>query len=171
MRRLFDADYTISEYRQHLGRLLGLFEPLERAVAEATGPEDPARDLQRSGALIRDLYSMGSTAGEIDSLERSCGLLPIKPTGVHRYTYVVLGSMMGARIIVRQLRAVLGAAASFLFYGEENGRSNALWASFCSNLEKTEKHNVPAICATAVAVFDSYEEFLSVPILPAGSRL
>jgi len=33
MSRLFDPGYTVPEYRAHLGRLLGLFEPLERAVA------------------------------------------------------------------------------------------------------------------------------------------
>ena len=170
MTRLFDADYTISEYRQHLGRLLGLFEPLERKVAEATGPQDPVRDLQRSGALIRDLHSMGSTSGEIDALERYGGLGPIESASLHGYTYVILGSMMGASIIVKRLRAVLGTEASFQFYGEGNGRSEVLWASFCSDLERTEKNKVPTICATAVAIFDAYEEWLSAPVLPADRR-
>lgn len=171
MTRLFDASYTISEYRQHLGRLLGLFDPLERAVADATGPDNPVRDLQRSGALIRDLYTMGSTSADIDSLERYRGLWPIEPASLHGYTYVILGSMMGAKIIVKRLRAVLGAEASFQFYGEEDRRSEALWACFCSDLEKTERDNVPTICATAMAIFDAYDEWLSAPVLLAGSRL
>jgi heme oxygenase len=170
MARLFDANYTISEYRQHLGRLLGLFQPLERAVADATGPADPVRDLQRSGALISDLSSMGLTAGEIDSLERYSGLWPIEPASLPGYRYVILGSMMGAKIIVKRLRAVLGPEASFQFYGEGNGRSQALWASFCSDLEKTEEDNVPKICATAVAIFDAYAEWLSAPDSPSGSQ-
>jgi heme oxygenase len=170
MARLFDADYTLSEYRQHLGRLLGLFEPLERAVADVTGADHPVRDLQRSSALVRDLHNMGLTSGEIGSLERYGGLWPIEPASIHGYSYVVLGSMMGAKIIVKRLRAVLGPEASFCFYGDENGRSQALWASFCSDLEKTEQDNVPKICATAVAIFDAYEEWLSAPVLAAGSR-
>jgi hypothetical protein len=68
-RCLFDATFTISGYREHLGRLLGLFEPLERALADAAGPGDPVRGLQRSSALA----------------------------GLQGYTCVVLGSMMGGK--------------------------------------------------------------------------
>jgi len=170
MARLFEADYTISEYRQHLGRLLGLFEPLERAVAGVTAPDHPVRELQRSAALIRDLSSMGLTSGEIDSLERYGGHWPIEPASLNGYSYVILGSMMGAKIIVKRLRAVLGPEASFCFYGDEHGRSQELWASFCPDLEKTEKDDVPKICATAVAIFEAYEEWLSAPVCAAGSR-
>jgi heme oxygenase len=40
MLRLFEGDYAISEYRAHLGRLLGIFEPLEHAAAQAANRED-----------------------------------------------------------------------------------------------------------------------------------
>jgi heme oxygenase len=161
MARLFDANYTISEYREHLGRLLGLFEPIERAVADATHPGDPVRDLQKSSALRDDLRAMGATTRDIGLLERYHGLAPIDPRGLRGYTYVILGSMMGGKIIVKRLRAVLGANASFRFYGEGNGRPEALWASFCSDLEEKGKGDVHAICATAVAIFDAYEAWLS----------
>jgi heme oxygenase (biliverdin-IX-beta and delta-forming) len=170
MARLFDATYTISEYREHLGRLLGLFEPIERAVADATQPGDPVRDLQRSSALRDDLRAMGATTRDIGSLERYQGLAPIDPGGLLGYTYVILGSMMGGKIIVKRLRAVLGADASFRFYGDGNGRPEALWASFCSDLEEKGKGDVQAICATAVAIFDAYEAWLSGPQCLAGIR-
>ena len=170
MARLFDSTYTLSEYRAHLGRLLGLFEPLEHAVAAATTPGDPVRGLRRSGALIDDLFAMGASAPYIDSLERYAGFGPIDPAGLQGYAYVVLGSMMGAKIIVRRLRAVLGTDTSFRFYGDGSGRSDSLWASFCSDLGKNGKDNVPAICATAVTIFDAYAAWLSVPTMLAGSR-
>ena len=81
---LFDADYTLMEYRAHLGRLLGLFEPLERAVADAASPGGPARDLQRSDDLVFDLRRMGSTAGKstrwsgIDGPRRSSRLVCVR---------------------------------------------------------------------------------------------
>jgi heme oxygenase len=168
--RLFDANYTISEYREHLGRLLGLFEPLERAVADATLPGDPVRDLQRSSALRDDLRAMGATTRDICSLERYHGLAPFDPDGLRGYTYVILGSMMGGKIIVKRLRAVLGADASFRFYGDGNRRPEAAWTSFCSNLEENGKGDVHAICATAVAIFDAYESWLAGPQRPAGVR-
>src|SRR5664279_1671863 len=71
MLRLFDAAYTISEYRSHLGRLLGLFEPLERAAARAAHPSAPVYSFQRSSALRQDLRIMGATAEDIDALELS----------------------------------------------------------------------------------------------------
>jgi heme oxygenase len=170
MARLFDATYTISEYREHLGRLLGLFEPLERAVAEATDPGDPVRGLQRSGALRDDLRAMGAAPKDIESLERYRGFGPIEPAGVPGYTYVILGSMMGGKIIVRRLRDILGKDAGFRFYGDGNGRSGTLWASFCADLEKDGRNNVQAICTTAVAIFDAYAAWLPAPIRVAGSR-
>jgi heme oxygenase len=170
MARLFEATYTIPEYQAHLGRLLGLFEPLERAVAEASVPGDPVRDFRRSGAILDDLRAMGATTRDVDSLERYGGLGPIKPTGLQGYTYVILGSMMGGKIIVRRLRATLGADASLRFYGDGNGRPESLWASFCSDLETNGANNVQAICATAVAVFDAWAAWLSEPISAEGGQ-
>jgi heme oxygenase len=161
MARLFDPDYTIAEYRTHLGRLLGLFEPLESAVA---GRTDPRYSLGRSDALRKDLRIMGATDSEIDSLDRSREIPVIEPAGLYGYLYVVLGSMLGGKIIVKRLRSVLGPAASVHFYGGGNGYSEALWRSFCHDLETQE--NPGAICATAVAVFDAYAAWLPEPPLP-----
>ena len=169
MARLFDAGYTISEYREHLSRLLGLFEPLEHAVAEATPPGDPVRGLQRSGALRDDLRAMGATRQDIESLERYGGFAPIEPAGVPGYTYVILGSMMGGKIVVKSLRAILGQDAGFRFYGDGKGCPETLWASFCSDLEENG-NDVQAICATAVTIFDAYAAWLPGPIRGAGSR-
>jgi heme oxygenase len=170
MSRLFDAAYTIPEYKSHLGRLLGLFEPLECAVACAADPGNPVRALGRSNALREDLTIMGATASDMDALERCRRLPRIEPAGLYGYAYVILGSMMGGEIIVKRLRTILGPAASFHFYGAGNGRSELLWASFCSDLEKNGKDNVEAICATAVDIFDAYASWLSEPIRQKGNH-
>jgi heme oxygenase len=170
MSRLFDVAYTIPEYQSHLGRLLGLFEPLECAVACAADPGNPVRALERSSALREDLTIMGATASDIDTLERCRWLPRIEPAGLYGYAYVILGSMMGGKIIVKRLRTILGPAASFHFYGDGNGRSESLWGSFCSDLEKNGKENVAAICATAVEIFDAYASWLSEPLLLKGNR-
>jgi heme oxygenase len=169
MLRLFAIDFTILEYKAHLGRLLGLFEPLECAVACAAGGADSIRALGRSHALREDLRIMGSTARDIDALER-CSWLPfIDPAGLYGYAYVVLGSMKGGKIIVKRLRSILGPAASFHFYGYGNGGSDSLWATFCSELEAHGRENVGAICATAVAIFEAYAAWLSRPIRQPGN--
>jgi heme oxygenase len=169
MSRLLDSKYTIHEYQSHLGRLLGLFEPLEFAVARAADPENPVRSLERSSALREDLTIMGASASDIQALERCSWLPSIASAGLYGYAYVVLGSMKGGKIIVKRLRSTLGPAASFHFYGDGNGGSDALWASFCSELEAHGKENVEAICATAVAVFDAYAAWLSAPLRQPGN--
>lgn len=161
MARLFAETYTIAEYREHLGRLLGLFEPLERAVADATTTGNPLRDLQRSGALVEDLRAMGATTRDIHELERYRGFGALEPTGLPGYAYVILGSMMGGKIIVRRLRSTLGPDASFRYYGDGSGCSEALWKTFCQDLEKNDENNIPTICATAEAIFDAYAAWLS----------
>jgi heme oxygenase (biliverdin-IX-beta and delta-forming) len=164
MSRLFDTDYTLHEYRAHLARLLGLFEPLKYAVACASDPTNPARSLERTSALRDDLATMGATAREIEGLERCSWLPSISPAGLYGYAYVVLGSIKGAKIIVKRLRSVLGPAASFHFYGRGTESSDALWSSFCCELEANGKENVEIICATAVGVFEAYATWLSDPL-------
>jgi heme oxygenase len=160
MVRLFDSTYSLSEYRAHLSRLLGLFEPLERSVALAAGPSDLASSLQRARDLREDLLIMGATTKEVDALERCRCLPPIPAQGLLGYSYVILGSSLGAKIIVKQLRTVLGPGASLQFYSDEKGRHAALWPIFLQSLEENGRHDIGTICATAAGIFDAYETWL-----------
>lgn len=168
MSRLFASDYTVSEYRDHLGRLLGFFEPLESAAPRHETAEFSPLAIQRSGDLREDLRNMGATQKDIDALERCHTLPSISHAGLRGYTYVVLGSTLGARVIVKQLRAVLGPEASFRFYGDEDGRHRAAWESFCSDLEANGRNDVEAICATAIGVFNAYAAWFSDPFIQSA---
>jgi heme oxygenase len=169
MARLFAPDYTLSEYRAHLGCMLGLFEPLERAAAHAAGASQSLSPLQRSKDLLDDLSAMGSSADEIDAFER-CPYVPsLATTGLRGYLYVTLGSMLGGEIIARRLRSVFGDDASYRFYsGREPQSYEYHWTSFCSDIEESGKEDVQVICATAVQVFDLYAAWLSEPLHRAG---
>jgi heme oxygenase len=169
MARLFHPAYTVSEYRAHLGQLLGLFEPLERAAGNVTNSGDVVHTLRRSSSLHEDLRIMGGTAEDISALKRCRQLPPITRAGLPGYNYVILGSMLGGKIIVKRLRAILGPDASFLFYGDGIGRFEALWASFCADLKENSEHDVQEICATAVRVFDAYAAWLSQPFPQPGN--
>jgi heme oxygenase len=168
MMRLFDSGFTVPEYREHIGRLLGLFEPLERAVADATGAAGVAFALHRTRRLRDDLRIMGATERDIAALERCGQIPPITPSGLPGYTYVILGSMLGGKIIVKRLRAVLGGDASYLFYGDGIGSFETLWGSFCAELRTNGGHDVEEICATAVGIFDTYAAWLSEPPSRSG---
>jgi heme oxygenase len=97
----------------------------------------------------------------MDALERCSRIPPITTSGLRGYTYVLLGSMLGGRIIVMQLRKVLGQDASFRFYGDGNGQCETARASFRQDLEENGKNDVEAICSTAAAIFDTYADWLS----------
>ena len=171
MVRLFDADYTFSEYRFHLGKLLGLFEPLECAVtAAAATPSDPVCSLRRSRELREDLRLTGVSASEIDKLERCQRIPQITAAGLRGYTYVILGSLLGGKIIAQRLRAVLGPEVSLQFYGDEKTRYDALWELFCQDLEINGANDLPIICETAIAVFDLYDGWFSEPLFRTGTR-
>jgi heme oxygenase len=93
----------------------------------------------------------------------------IAPAGLYGYAYVVLGSMKGGKIIVKRVRSILGSAASFRFYGDENKGSDALWTSFCLDLEEHGNENIEVICATVVAIFEAYAAWLSGPLRQPGN--
>jgi heme oxygenase len=167
MKRLFEADYTLAEYRAHLGCLLGLFEPLERAAAHAAGHSSPA--LQRSKDLHDDLGNMGASAEQIAAFQRCPRIPSFSAAGLRGYFYVVCGSMLGGEIIARRLRTVLGPGASYRFYGGHRTQDyGSHWASFLADLEEHGKEDVQVICATAVEVFDLYAEWLSLPFRQLG---
>lgn len=160
MVRLFEPNYSISEYRRHLGRLLGLFEPLERSIAGVAETSNLAFSLQRAGDLREDLLIMGTTRKELDALERCQCLPPVSSQGLLGYSYAILGSSLGAKIIVKQLRNVLGPGASVQFYGDEKGRCATLWPIFLQILEARGRPDIKTICATAAGIFDAYETWL-----------
>lgn len=171
MSRLLADDYSVAEYRSHLGRMLGLIEPLERAASLAAQAGRSEALPKRSGDLRADLFAMGATHAEMDGFER-CGQIPsFSAAGLRGYSYVILGSMLGGRIIVRHLSAVLGARASFSFYGGGQSRYEAQWGSFCSDLETTPEQDVEAICATAIEIFDLYAAWWSQPIMDAREHV
>jgi heme oxygenase len=160
MARLFSANYRVEEYRTHIGRLLGLYEPIERAFVRA-GSEHAFNLHLRVSALRRDLFRMGATAEEVGELERRRPFPALTASGLLGYGYVLFGSMLGARVIVARLREVLGVKVSYCFYGADGVQTGELWESYCRSLERAGDVSATEISASAVEMFDAYAEWLS----------
>jgi heme oxygenase len=160
MARLFTPNYGLEEYRTHIGRLLGLYEPLERVFVRA-GSEHAFSLHGRVSALRRDLVSMGATAEDVGKLERRRSFPALTASGLLGYGYVLFGSMLGARVIVARLRDVLGENASYCFYGADGVQTDELWEAFCRGLERAGNASATDISASAVEMFDVYAEWLS----------
>lgn len=159
MRRLFATDYCLAEYRLHILRLLGFFEPCEHAVALAAGRA--GRHLvRRAPALRADLAALGFAERDIAAAARCTTLPPITADGAPGCLYVLLGSMLGGRVVAQHLRRVFGNRVSLQFYGAGVGESDERWTSFCRDLERQPSANVGAICGAAGATFDAYAMWL-----------
>jgi heme oxygenase len=163
MVRLFEPTYTLAEYRTHLGDLLGLFAAFEAAASRSATAGDPAPLHRRSLDLRDDLAIMGVDAAGIDRLGEVRVAADLPAGGLRGYTYVILGSMLGGRVVVKHLRSVLGPSASLRFYGAGETGAIALWESFCADLATARDVDVRAICETAALVFDAYADCLSSP--------
>jgi heme oxygenase (biliverdin-IX-beta and delta-forming) len=124
-------------YADTLNRFHGLYYPLEQALRQYSGWGRLGLNLrERShvGRLSRDLVALGSEPspqhasdiGELTSFEHALGAL-----------YVMEGSTLGGRIILRHLEASeidvpIGAMAFFGGYGPATG---SMWRSFVTKLD------------------------------------
>lgn len=168
MLRLMSDDYTEPEYVQHLGRLLGFYEPFEAALAEGGADDEAPASQCRSRLLRRDLRTLGLARAQIQTLAR-CGKLP-RVTGANLLgcLYVYEGAALGGQTIARRLRQTLPSTPSFAFYHQDAAGTGRRWRAFCLSLETRDAVSLRAICESAVAVFDTFENWLEGTSLSAA---
>ena len=165
---LDNHDWTIGEYCAYLERMWGLFAPLERALMtiewQAIGIEIAER--RKLAWLESDLTQLSANGGVLPALEM-CDDLPrlnCVEEGVGAL-YVIEGSTLGGRVVMRKLQRVLGISPDaggrfFTGYGENTG---AQWRSYLEVLESfggvTEAETT--IERSAVETFGAFDRWLS----------
>ncbi|MEO7338535.1 MAG: biliverdin-producing heme oxygenase [Caldimonas sp.] len=125
----------LGAYRHLLGRLLGLYEPIEAALAgfdwRSAGIDFEAR--RKAHRLASDLRVLGLSTAEQAGLPRHPSIrTPATRAGAFGMLYVVEGATLGGTVISRTVERALGLTAtrgaSFHHgYGEHNG---ARWREF-----------------------------------------
>jgi heme oxygenase len=168
MLRLMSADYSASEYVAHLGRLLGFYDPFERALAHSDAGPQHAFSTSKSQLLRRDLAECGLTVREIRDLPRCAALPPPDRRGTLGWLYVSQGSALGGQIISRRLAQSLGPARRFAFYHADAALTAQEWNAFCLHLKSAEGVSTDAVCAAAVAVFDTFATWFESQPLALG---
>jgi heme oxygenase len=127
-----DFDLTgVSGYRRFLeasaAALLPLEAALEAAGVDAILPDWPER--VRSAAIIADLKRLGGLARPL------CAVEPLTRNTVFGVTYVLEGSRLGARYLMRSIAEggdpLVLAATDYLAHGA----GQPLWRSFLARLE------------------------------------
>ncbi len=163
------------DYNRWLIRFLGIYEPLETLLAAFTQWQDwdiRLEDLGHVESLKKDTRAMHLDLQEIDLAPQHS--LP----QLHSFSeafgalYVIEGSKLGGRFILRDLSARLGseidgATAFFQGHGEQAGAS---WNAFKHSLDAFLFENsgeFPRVAAGAKSTFASIQAWMT-PVLQAG---
>lgn len=127
-------------YRILLERFFGVVTPMEAELSRFAWPPDLSFAARaRAHHLAQDLVRLGHSAESLADLPR-CRDLPTLPTraGAFGRLYVLEGSALGGRIILRAVKERLGrdassGAAYFAGYGPATG---SMWSGFLASLER-----------------------------------
>ena len=128
------------QYLAWLVRFFGLYEPLERLLADfcdwnSLGLELRARN--HSSCLVVDLLSLGTDPHGLPRAPRE--VLPELPSFAHALgaLYVLEGATLGGRVILRDLEARMGTAIleASQFFGGRGDAAGPMWNSFRSAVD------------------------------------
>jgi heme oxygenase len=152
--QLSSFDLTVlAGYRRFLQASAGALLPLEAALVEAgvvdLFPDWPERT--RSAAIAADLGRLGSDA------QSTVSVPPLTPSGMLGAMYVLEGSRLGAKFLLRELADAtdprITQATSYL----RHGAGKRLWQSFLSTLESERSCDEVEAIAGARIAFAAFE--------------
>ena len=152
--RLPGAIRTCPDYKDWLGRFLGLYDPLECSLATFSGWDSLGLSMlsrNHTCCLVDDLVALGTDPRELP--RASPAVLPDLPTFAHALgaLYVIEGATLGGRLILRDLEPRIGAsiAGATRFFGGRGEAVGPMWQSFRVALEEFESFQ-PRLCADVV---------------------
>jgi heme oxygenase len=160
-----DGILSLADYASCLGRFYAVFAPVEAALAEFEDWPEWGIDLAahcRTPALRADLAALGFDHAGLPRLVAP--MLADFASGLGAL-YVLEGSALGGKVILRSLEARLGTrmAGATAFFGAA-GRDGALaWPAFKARLDAFGEGRPAAqarVVAGAMAVFRQFAEAL-----------
>lgn len=122
-------------YHDLLRRMLGLHEPLERALLRIdwSGTAIDIGERRKTAWLRQDLLALDFTAGELAAIPE-CAELPAVDNVARGIgcLYVLEGSTLGGTVIARQIERVLkiGVGQGGRFYASYGESLNLMWDRF-----------------------------------------
>jgi heme oxygenase len=157
---LVEGNATVELYRSLLGRLYGIYRPLEVALAGAGHhlPSDlrPAHR-SRAALMAQDLVALGLDAGAVARLPTKGDVLP--PTSRSEALgalYVVQGSALGGEVIAGSLRRrFAGQCAVFTGFADDR----QTWKRCCDALEQGT--DLGRLTAGAVTTFGHIADWMA----------
>lgn len=168
MGRLTRDDLDLEHYTLVLRRMLTLHAAVEGrlAAALANHRDDLALDARRKTPLLRrDLIALGATAWAEYPPQALAELVVDEPSAWGTL-YVLEGSTLGGRIILRSIERSLGlttdtGAAFFSGYGERTGHNWGIFVDALTAAHRRAPHWEDAIVASACACFAVMDDWLA----------
>ena len=152
--QLSSFDLTVlTGYRRFLQASAGALLPLEAALVAAgvtdIFPDWPERS--RSAAITADLGRLRSAAPSPVSV------LPLTPGGLLGTMYVLEGSRLGAKFLLKEVAEAADPRISAATLYLRHGTGKRLWQSFLAKLESEACDEVEVIAAARMA-FAAFEQ-------------
>ena len=145
---------TFSGYRRFLQASAGALLPLEVALAEAgvakLFPDWPER--ARGAAIAADLDRLDGEARAIVSV------LPLTPSGVLGTMYVLEGSRLGAKLLLKTVADAADPRVSVATAYLGHGAGKRLWQSFLARLASEQACDEDEAIAAARSAFAAFEQ-------------
>ena len=157
---------SVTSYRDLLQRFLGVLDPLEAQVSTFSWPPALQVEARRKAPLIRaDLRVLGCeceayhTLGAPDPVKLPC------QAAAFGCLYVLEGSTLGGRLILKQVQDALGfnAGHGACFFAGYGGQTGAMWTSFLEVLggTVTSREAVGAALCGARETFSAMDRFIN----------
>jgi heme oxygenase len=132
---------TLNDYRIWLQRFYGLYCPLENNLRRFSAWHDwgiAIEGMEQTTALVNDLTELECDAAIIELASDSA--LPNLPTFAHAFgaLYVLEGSKLGGRFILRDLAGRLGTdiAGSDSFFAGHGPQTALIWTKFRASIDR-----------------------------------
>lgn len=137
---LMNADLSLEDYRQFMGRFYGFYAPLEAQMLASPHwqlLEFEYTTRQKTPRLAQDLLALGSNVAAVAATPR-CIALPAcaTPEQLLGCLYVIEGATLGGRSITRHLQTRLGLTpqSGGAFFDGYGARTGSHWKAFCAML-------------------------------------
>ena len=150
---LVDEGLDLAAYRRRLERFHGFWQGWQPAVAVLLGDEEFLAPRRRLHLLAADLFSLGLPPEAIATLP-ACPPPDLGSAAAAMGSlYVMEGSTLGGRVILRHVEAHLDGAGCSYFTGYGNN-TGMMWRSFVARLDQWPAAEAERIVIGATATFE-----------------
>ncbi len=159
---LISGSFDRATYLRQLERFYGFWQGWQPAVATLLRDEDFLRPRRRLDLLAADLSSLGLSRDAVAALPTCAAPELGSAAAAMGSLYVMEGSTLGGRVILRHVEPHLGGGGCSYFTGYGDGTA-AMWRSFVARLDQWPAAEAERIVGGANMTFEHLEWWFAQP--------